>query len=676
MRARKMVTVLRCMLVVVLTLAGVGIIPASAGPLPPFSGGPVSGDYPLLVPNDHTPVAVRFTGSGLATSTTYYVKVRMSPNPTPTGGENRGYTYNRTTGKWVYVGIDADWSTLPTVTTDAAGNIVAANDANWAWFKFGDETKSGPYYIIISLSKDGTAGGTTNCDTPALVNVVDMKTSGSWVHNGAAAVSATQAFKRVTLNAETASGSTTQVASITRNEANTIDDDSDGVVDNEDYGLAGSLGDWRLAASADTTMKCYLQTGLKSTFKMGAADQDIALGAADMTAPASPASLVAVAGEKRVDLSWAPATDDTGIALYRVYRWANTSSSSFTPAPQLIGTTTDTAFVDSTTVVGGIDYSYEVRAQDAATNVSARSNTATATSFATPPAVQVAVAGQLGENGWYKGATVPTITLTSSGTALYMWDQSSLTTATGPIAVPEGIHTLTYLGVDGFGNRSNEESLSISYDSAAPNAAASGPAVVSDVATSGAFTVSWQSSDTVAAPLDVYEVEYSTSSGRFLVKTSRPEAKISGLAGQTYGVRVRSYDVAGNVGSWSSVAKCTVPYNQTSMRYSSGWGTALSPSATYGSLKYTYASGASASMAFSGGTKAYLVTSTGPTRGMFKVYMDGRYQRTVNLYSASSKARTKLYLASFGTGAHTLKLVQLSSGSRKRVDIDGLAIIR
>jgi Calcineurin-like phosphoesterase len=87
----------------------------------------------------------------------------------------------------------------------------------------------------------------------------------------------------------------------------------------------------------------------------------------DDSAPAAPASLTATAaGESEIDLNWGPATDDMGVVAYEIQRNGI-----------LLTTTTTTTFAD-TAVAAGQTYSYVVRARDAAGNMSAPSNTATA----------------------------------------------------------------------------------------------------------------------------------------------------------------------------------------------------------------------------------------------------------------------------------------------------------
>lgn len=89
---------------------------------------------------------------------------------------------------------------------------------------------------------------------------------------------------------------------------------------------------------------------------------------ADTAAPSTPLNLAAVGGKNRVSLSWTASTDDTGVAGYQIWR-----RSSGTAAFVRIADATGTSYVD-----GGLprrtSYAYEVRAYDAAGNLSAFSN--------------------------------------------------------------------------------------------------------------------------------------------------------------------------------------------------------------------------------------------------------------------------------------------------------------
>ena len=344
-----------------------------------YNGGPTA-DSALYIPNDHTPVGVRWsamnsgeTVTGLAPDTTYSVKVRLSPTPAPLKGENRGWTWNPTTQEWVQES-DQDWGKFPTVTTDANGEI----PNTWTFVKFADDTKSGTYYLLVSLNL--AAGSTFNNVSPPAVTVVNMRTSAAWVHNGAATEAA--AHKR----AEVSSTDETPVVFGTSHvEANGVDDDSNGVTDDEDYGPEGAAGDYRLVLPINLAANVLLNRVVEvADSTVSNPDEDIALGAGDTTAPDAPTALSATAEDRNIALTWTASSDNVGVTGYRVYRWVTSDVPYSTPIHALIATVpaTQTTY-DDTMDTSGIEYNYEVRAFDAATNVSARSNTSTATSVIT-----------------------------------------------------------------------------------------------------------------------------------------------------------------------------------------------------------------------------------------------------------------------------------------------------
>jgi fibronectin type 3 domain-containing protein len=94
----------------------------------------------------------------------------------------------------------------------------------------------------------------------------------------------------------------------------------------------------------------------------------------DSTPPTAPSSLTATpVSDIRVDLSWTAATDAVGVTGYRIYR-----NGSATPVATVNGSTT--TFSDTGLTADTI-YTYTVKAVDAAQNVSAASNTASATTY-------------------------------------------------------------------------------------------------------------------------------------------------------------------------------------------------------------------------------------------------------------------------------------------------------
>ncbi len=616
-RLRRVVTVLITTALIVPTFY---VQPASA--VGDFTGGPML-DSAIYVPNDHTVMGLRWSAgattdttitTALAPNTTYYMKVRLSPVDGTGANNERAWTWNETSGQWVWV-RDQNWPEFPGFTTDNLGRINGGHDV-WNYFKFGSDDFTGAqavtggyrYYLFIALSTG--KGGTLNSNNgPSPVShfwpvtVFNMRTGGARIHNGAAV---TSVFKRVET---TAVNDTSTVIAVSQTETNTVDDDSNGVIDDEDYGPGGAPGDYLLGIPTGIPMDVLIQRRSFAVRNYTAvnADEDIAMGAVETTAPTAPTSLMAVPGDKKIDLTWVSSSDNVGVDHYNIYRSEipTLASPTFTLPPALIATTTATAYEDHSVPVrtAGVTFKYEIRAADAATNVSAPSN-----------AEQVVSQAVL------------------------------------------------------------------------PMATVSAPGIVSATSTSKDFPVSW--SGTSPSGTLVFDVDYRMNSSLagpglpagwtpWKVGTSATTAKFVSTIGNTYEFRVTARDEYGNASAPAVSGPAVVPYDHVSFRYSSGWSTFSSNQYYRGSVRYTSTNGASGAITFSGGAWAYLVATKAPTRARAKVYIDGKYVRTINLYSAKVAFRQSIYLGSLsGTGNHTVKLVNLWTSGRKTLDIDGVAVKR
>jgi fibronectin type 3 domain-containing protein len=103
----------------------------------------------------------------------------------------------------------------------------------------------------------------------------------------------------------------------------------------------------------------------------------IGVAAPDTQPPTAPGNFIAaVAGENLINLSWTAATDNVGVAEYRVER-CTTASCAFTQIAATSGSAT--TYSDTTALLANTAYSYRVRAADAVPNLGAYSNIASAT---------------------------------------------------------------------------------------------------------------------------------------------------------------------------------------------------------------------------------------------------------------------------------------------------------
>jgi acid phosphatase type 7 len=103
----------------------------------------------------------------------------------------------------------------------------------------------------------------------------------------------------------------------------------------------------------------------------------------DLQPPSAPTGVTATqTSPTRVDVSWAPSTDNVGVTGYEVWRGTETGALARVATTSASATT----YAD-TTVARGQSYRYQLLARDAAGNVSAPSETVSATPPGTPPPV-------------------------------------------------------------------------------------------------------------------------------------------------------------------------------------------------------------------------------------------------------------------------------------------------
>ena len=139
-------------------------------------------------------------------------------------------------------------------------------------------------------------------------------------------------------------------------------------------------------------------------------------------------------------------------------------------------------------------------------------------------------------------------------------------------------------------------------------------------------------------------------------------------------IRINAYDCAGNVtsvlrpGDWVAIER---DYGPT---IPAGWGRTSCTCAIADSMLRTSTRNASLSTVVNaGGTNLHvaLVMAKGPARGKAAIYYDGRYVTTVDTYASVNTNRVVMWGKSLnGTRNHTIKVVNLATSGRPRIDID------
>jgi hypothetical protein len=186
---------------------------------------------------------------------------------------------------------------------------------------------------------------------------------------------------------------------------------------------------------------------------------------------------------------------------------------------------------------------------------------------------------------------------------------------------------------------------------------------------------SWSASD--ACGISQYGLDRSTNGAAWAAQ-GLPSSLSTSLAqsltlGSTYRYTARATDGAGNTASWtagSPFRPLLSEQTSTAITYAGTWISTGNSYASGGTLRYSTASGAAATYAFTASSVAW-VAMVGPSRGSAAVYLDGLHVATINLYSATFGARRIVYAASFSTsGPHSLRIVNLGTTGHSRVDVD------
>ena len=315
----------------------------------------------------------------------------------------------------------------------------------------------------------------------------------------------------------------------------------------------------------------YKVTAEDAAGNIGAASNEAeATVTADTNAPSTPAGLAGSVVGGNVNLSWSASTDDVGVVRYNVHR---ATSAGFTPsAGNRIAQPTATNYADTGLATGS--YFYKVTAEDAAGNISAASNEATATiADATAPSapgtLAAAVAGSNVNLSW--GAATDNVGVSRYN--LHRGTTSGFTPAAGNrIAQPTGLsyadnglapgsyfYKLTAEDAAGnIGAVSNTATAAV-LDSSPPTT----PANLAATGGAGQASLTWAAA-TDNVGVSRYNLHRGTSAGftptvgNRIAQPTTTSYTDTGLAAGTYYYRVTAEDAATNTSPASNEATATV----------------------------------------------------------------------------------------------------------------------
>jgi chitodextrinase len=301
----------------------------------------------------------------------------------------------------------------------------------------------------------------------------------------------------------------------------------------------------------------------------------------DTQPPTAPSNLAASAlATGPVSLSWSASTDNVGVVRYRIERCSGAACSGFAQ----IATSTTLGYSDST-VSGGTIYSYRVRAEDAAVNLSPYSNVATTTAIVladttAPTAPSSATAAALSSSqirvSWT--ASTDNVGVTNyfvercSGASCSSFAQVGTAAGTtiddGGLAVSTA-YSYRVRATDAAGNLSAYSNVASATTQGAPDTQApTAPGTPAATAVSNSqINLSWTAA-TDNVGVTSYLVERCQGAGCSTFAQVGTSATTSygdtALAGATfYNYRVRASDAAGNLGPYSAAAGATTQATPT-----------------------------------------------------------------------------------------------------------------
>jgi len=294
----------------------------------------------------------------------------------------------------------------------------------------------------------------------------------------------------------------------------------------------------------------------------------------DTTPPTPPSNLSATGtSSTQISLNWVASTDNVGVTGYRVERCQGAGCSSFAQ----VGTVSSgTIYVDSGLTVL-TSYSYRVRANDAAGNLSAYSGVATATTpdsnAPTAPNSLTATAASTSQINLSWNASTDNVGVTAyliercqgSGCANFAQIASGLSGTTyGDTGLAASTpYSYRLRATDAAGNLSNYSNIVSATTPGVPDTQPpTAPSNLVATAASGTqINLSWAAS-TDNVGVTRYFVERCQGAGcSIFAQVGTPTTTTFNdtglLAATTYNYRVRATDAANNVGSYSNVTGAT-----------------------------------------------------------------------------------------------------------------------
>jgi hypothetical protein len=178
-----------------------------------------------------------------------------------------------------------------------------------------------------------------------------------------------------------------------------------------------------------------------------------------------------------------------------------------------------------------------------------------------------------------------------------------------------------------------------------------------------------------------WELERSTDGGPWVAEAAGTATLRNVVLGSAHKTRfrVRAVDTEGRASDWAvgtAVGATAIEETSSAVRYSGAWWRGVNDAYHGGRLVCARGAGSSATARFYGRSVAW-IAALGPTRARARVSVDGTAVATVNLRAATGSSRVLVFRRTWSTNAtHRIRIVPLDRGSRARVDLDAILVLR
>lgn len=168
----------------------------------------------------------------------------------------------------------------------------------------------------------------------------------------------------------------------------------------------------------------------------------------------------------------------------------------------------------------------------------------------------------------------------------------------------------------------------------------------------------------------VQDYETNATSGRHSFKVDGMEN-----SDDTSRIRINAWDCAGNKSTVERRSSWTHMSTDYGPAIPSGWAQTSCTCFIGDSVLRTTTKNAAVTTTLTGGAnpvRIALVMAKGPARGKAAIYYDGALVKTVDTYAAVNTNRVVVWDGELRSGQHTVKVVNLATSGRSRIDVDAL----